>query len=279
MRNVFNEVKMSKKEEKDLEDNCPLEYENEYIKKLEDSPRCIKDDLCKNKYVIIMFIIFLIIFSFLIHLLFKYNYSELISFLGSVFMALITLMGVIISNKKNRENIIVQLKYEKVAKTIFDLKFYLLDTLMIYRDLKNLDEMDKDKFLTSEDFILLQFLRIISNKDFMGNLPFTLQKEIESKFQYKLKSMYVSYNEKVKNLNEDYILPEESLISSQNVYYDIYQEILQNWNESPRFRGFYSLYKRNKISENELKDHLENIQNVIFEESIEEMILKDHKNI
>ena len=114
----------------------------------------------------------------------------------------------------------------------------------------------------------------------MGNLPRWFRDEIQEKFQYNLKNPNTNINpEKIKEipLTQDSITSGETILQFQDIYNDFYQNIQENGsNQSNRFRGFYYIYHEN-ITEEELYQHLNHILEIIFTESIEEMIIKDNK--
>jgi hypothetical protein len=237
----------------------------------------------KNKTTILTIIFALIGIFLLIYLIIiaiHYEKYDFIPFLGSVFIGTAGLIGVLYSDKKNRENIIIQARYEKIDTLIFNLKFFLLDTKGVYHDLKKLTKPESEKFLTPQDFLLLQLVLIISDKRLMGNLPRWFREEIQGKFQYNLKNPKTDLNtEELENiqLSKDSITSGEMILQFQDIYNDFCNDIKEKWNKSHRYRGFYYIYHDN-ITEEELYNHLNHILQIIFDESIEEMILKDHKN-
>lgn len=236
-------------------------------------------NLKKHKKLILTITITILILAYLIILAIHYQKYDFIPFLGSIYIGTAGLIGVLYSDKKNRENIIIQARYEKIDTLIFNLKFFLLDTQGVYQDLKKQKTPESENFLNPQDFLLLQFTQIISDKRLMGNLPRWFRDEIQGKFQYNLKNPNTNINPQKINempLTQDSITSGETILQFQDIYNDFYQDMQEKWSKSNRFRGFYYIYHEN-ITEEELYNHLNHILDIIFTESIEEMILKDHK--
>ena len=71
-------------------------------------------NLKKHKKLILTITITMLILAYLIILAIHYQKYDFIPFLGSVYIGTAGLIGVLYSDKKNRENIIIQTKYEKI---------------------------------------------------------------------------------------------------------------------------------------------------------------------
>ena len=172
-------------------------------------------NLKKHTKLILTITITVLILAYLIILAIHYQKYDFIPFLGSVYIGTAGLIGVLYSDKKNRENIIIQARYEKIDTLIFNLKFFLLDTQGVYQDLKKLNTPESENFLNPKDFLLLQFTQIISDKRLMGNLPRWFRDEIQGKFQYNLKNPNTNINpEKIKEipLNQNPITSGETIL-------------------------------------------------------------------
>lgn len=242
-------------------------------------------------------IIIILLIPFLILCIWYIFYdSEVLSeeFYLSASIGIISLIGVISNMKHNNitrkqtnflieqniETRFIQLRFECTKQVQNELLWILQSTMTIYSQLKivkNEGNPFNSMVMSPRDFLILQFINLISNKNILFDLPVYLRSYLENKFKER-----VTYSNNMNNgimtliKNDSYLKVSIQIIDSMDEYkkyIKCFRDNLDNYKEK-----IFVSYQESNITEKEFENHFNSIINELANNNVEYLILKD-KNL
>lgn len=241
----------------------------------------------------LMIIIFIAGIVYCLHNIFcvKYDDNTIKTIYASLIIGSISSIGLfinIINNIESRnqtekliqENInnrFIQLRFNSCKRAVHDLTIFLQSSINIYYriiDLYGYERTKRSHNLSPKAFLVMQFVNIITDTLLLNDLPYSLRKFIEDKFENNIKP---DFDDSSREMLE--IIGNEYHSSSSALDLDEYKEFIHKFIEtgstSQNAIVFKYYYESSNITEEELLYHFNNILNILTSHTIEELILMD----
>lgn len=244
----------------------------------------------KYYYFSLIFCLFLI-FYFIFRIFFNIhtNDGKVLTLINSIYTSLIlasvSFISIIFSslnNKKildqNDESRFIELRFQDSKYAIYNLIEFIQKTCTVYKQLKDFLNKNREyesNFLSPRDFLIMQFIIIITDKDLLIKLPLHIKSKLQFKFDDEIEYCWDERaDETVEKINCHLGAIGEPLFSSEYVY----DECVLEFNKIPHFEYNLTIFKAyisSNISEEEFLSHFINILNEISSTNLDDLILKD----
>ena len=179
--------------------------------------------------------------------------------------------------QENVNNRFIQLRFNDSKRAIHDLIIFLQSSVNVYYriiDLYGHEKHDNSKVLSPRAFLIMQFINIISNTLLLNDLPYSLRKFIENKFEDKLKPTFDGSSMEMIDFMSNEVGSSFSALDLDEYKEFIYQFFeIKNQNQNVIFFKYY--YESPEITEEELLNHFNDILNILSSYTVEELILWD----
>lgn len=205
------------------------------------------------------------------------------SIYASLILASISIITIIYSNlnnqkilNQNEESQFIQLRFKDSKESIFHLIDFIQNTCTIYKELKDLnnDKINENNLLSPREFLVMQYVTIITNKKLLNKLPLYVKSKIELEFNERVNYKWEeSANETIKRI-DNYLSPMTQLFNCMNTYNNFISNFKQDSNYEYN-KTILKSYISSNISEEELLSLFINILNEITNTKLEDLILKD----
>lgn len=179
--------------------------------------------------------------------------------------------------QENINNRFIQLRFSETKRAIHDLVIFLQSSINVYYriiDLYGHEKPNNSKVLTPRAFLIIQFINIISNTLILNDLPYSLRKFIENKFEDKLNPIFDESSEEMINYMANEIGSSFSALDLDEYKEFIYQ-FFEIKNQNQNLIVFKYYYESPEITEKELLNHFNDILNILSSYTVEELILWD----
>lgn len=179
--------------------------------------------------------------------------------------------------QENVNNRFIQLRFNDSKRAIHDLIIFLQSSVNVYYriiDLYGHEKHDNSKVLSPRAFLIIQFINIISNTLLLNDLPYSLRKFIENKFEDKLKPTFDGSSMEMIDFMSNEVGSSFSALDLDEYKEFIYQFFeIKNQNQNVIVFKYY--YESPEITEEELLNHFNDILNILSSYTVEELILWD----
>lgn len=239
----------------------------------------------------------IIIFSFIMGILTEgdINSGPYIILTASTLAVLITIYETKKDQKNiiedNRRNLLIQLKYDKYKEGVDDFKTFFYVSRKIFNDLQAMERKNiVDKiFLDSNDFLLIQLVSFLNNKEFQRKLPISMQervfKDLSPELKKPLENIGNNFHVNINDILEvvDYFDSCESIdindyIEKDFVFITSYLKTLKELKLDLNNSEFRFALLKHKEYFNDLQiiiDTFDNIGKIVSENKIEDLIIEE----
>lgn len=230
----------------------------------------------------------IIVILIILYYIFKFNLVPVLSFVGSLFLAFVTMLGILINMVETNHNLerqftqfkvntILQIRYPGEKTAILKLKSFLIRTIAVYNHLIKVNDKEKEVYLSSDDFLLLQYLWIISNENFLFSLPLEVSNKLQKKFQNNQQiNDKIERFKKTRNIFENGTIPNKTTMLLISEYKVFFKELQSKWEKNASFQLVYCDCMSKGIQEEELYSHFQEVLYLISNKKVEDFILEDN---